>query len=119
MKAEITENIWIVIALVLTIASSAISIIRKNKEASKAASRRIVPMQTDAEFVPNDGAKPAFKTIQKTQRTKQESQLTSNNIQLSNALEEVETPQTGSLINEFDLRKAVLYSEILNPKFKE
>lgn len=119
MKAEITENIWIVIALALTLASSAVSIIRKNKEASKAASRRIVPMQTDAESVPNDGVKPAFKTIQKTQRSKQESQLTSNNIQSANTQEEAETPQTGNLADEFDLRKAVLYSEILNPKFKE
>lgn len=35
------------------------------------------------------------------------------------AAEEQEGRDEGSLLNDFDIKKAVIYSEILNPKFKE
>lgn len=131
------DTLWTIFSLAIIIGSMVLGTVRKGKKSTQAAPQKEAWPQIDLkELVPPTvkgrqpsvkGGKPAttpaatrdnpLKKVAKTvQRPSATTTPLKGEIHPSNESKNSNTP---GILEEFDLRKAVIYSEILHPKFKE
>ena len=112
MDKDIIQILWSALLIVIV---TIVPLVKKFKEMQRKELRSASAAQPVRQAAPVSGFR---KTAGKSPKTEKAESPLRNQIGISRADAE-QQPHSPGIAEEFDVRKAVLYSEIMAPKFKE